>query len=108
MILCSFYTFRQFVRSAPVETVGKKSSGVPCVSGIDGGRPCRGRLHDGVLDWEHSLPENDLLMSEWHSRCFFIFFYKIVTTSSISRISLLAFCMLSPCVGYSIKLTNVI
>ncbi|XP_046966752.1 NAD-dependent protein deacetylase Sirt6 [Vanessa cardui] len=58
---------RQFVRSRPVETVGKKCSGIPCASGHDGGRPCRGRLYDGVLDWEHSLPENDLLMSEWHS-----------------------------------------
>ncbi|XP_068622552.1 NAD-dependent protein deacetylase Sirt6 [Battus philenor] len=58
---------RQFVRSCPVETVGKKCSGVPCASEHSGGRPCRGRLFDGVLDWEHSLPENDLLMAEWHS-----------------------------------------
>ncbi|XP_050669924.1 NAD-dependent protein deacetylase Sirt6 isoform X1 [Leptidea sinapis] len=58
---------RQFVRSSPVETVGKKCSGVPCASGLTGRRPCRGRLYDGVLDWEHSLPENDLLMAEWHS-----------------------------------------
>ncbi|XP_061719777.1 NAD-dependent protein deacetylase Sirt6 [Cydia pomonella] len=58
---------RQFVRSAPVETVGKKCSGVPCAAAHVYGRPCRGRLYDGVLDWEHSLPENDLLMAEWHS-----------------------------------------
>ncbi|CAG5059393.1 unnamed protein product [Parnassius apollo] len=58
---------RQFVRSCPVETVGKKCSGVPCASSHNGGRPCRGRLYDGVLDWEHDLPENDLLMAEWHS-----------------------------------------
>ncbi|XP_045500943.1 NAD-dependent protein deacetylase Sirt6 [Colias croceus] len=58
---------RQFVRNAPVETVGKKCSGVPCAAGHGGGRPCRGRLYDGVLDWEHSLPENDLLAAEWHS-----------------------------------------
>ncbi|XP_023938770.2 NAD-dependent protein deacetylase Sirt6 [Bicyclus anynana] len=58
---------RQFVRSCPVETVGKKCSGVPCAAGHGGGRPCRGRLYDGVLDWEHSLPESDLLMSELHS-----------------------------------------
>ncbi|XP_034833617.1 NAD-dependent protein deacetylase Sirt6 [Maniola hyperantus] len=58
---------RQFVRSCPVETVGKKCSGVPCAAGHAGARPCRGRLYDGVLDWEHSLPENDLLMSELHS-----------------------------------------
>ncbi|KAI8434093.1 hypothetical protein MSG28_012238 [Choristoneura fumiferana] len=57
----------QFVRSAPVETVGKKCSGVPCAADHVRGRPCRGRLFDGVLDWEHSLPENDLLMAEWHS-----------------------------------------
>ncbi|CAH2049497.1 unnamed protein product, partial [Iphiclides podalirius] len=58
---------RQFIRNSPVETVGKKCSGVPCASELNGGRPCRGRLYDGVLDWEHSLPENDLLMAEWHS-----------------------------------------
>ncbi|KAL4711012.1 hypothetical protein ACJJTC_017977 [Scirpophaga incertulas] len=58
---------RQFVRNRPVETVGKKCSGIPCASEHIGGRPCRGRLYDGVLDWEHSLPENDLLMAEWHS-----------------------------------------
>ncbi|CAG9790836.1 unnamed protein product [Diatraea saccharalis] len=58
---------KQFVRSRPVETVGKKCSGVPCASEHIGGRPCRGRLYDGVLDWEHSLPENDLLLAEWHS-----------------------------------------
>uniref|UniRef100_A0A2A4IZK5 protein acetyllysine N-acetyltransferase n=1 Tax=Heliothis virescens TaxID=7102 RepID=A0A2A4IZK5_HELVI len=58
---------RQFVRSCPVETVGKKCSGVPCAAEHVGGRPCRGRLYDGVLDWEHSLPENDLTMAEWHS-----------------------------------------
>ncbi|KAF9405965.1 hypothetical protein HW555_013491 [Spodoptera exigua] len=58
---------RQFVRSSPVETVGKKCSGVPCAAEHVTGRPCRGRLYDGVLDWEHSLPENDLTMAEWHS-----------------------------------------
>lgn len=58
---------RQFVRSCPVESVGKKCSGIPCASEHITGRPCRGRLYDGVLDWEHSLPDNDLLMAEWHS-----------------------------------------
>nr|XP_021201116.2 NAD-dependent protein deacetylase Sirt6 [Helicoverpa armigera] len=58
---------RQFVRSCPVETVGKKCSGVPCAAEHVTGRPCRGRLYDGVLDWEHSLPENDLTMAEWQS-----------------------------------------
>ncbi|CAH0399542.1 unnamed protein product [Chilo suppressalis] len=58
---------KQFIRNSPVETVGKKCSGVPCASEHMGGRPCRGRLYDGVLDWEHSLPENDLFMAECHS-----------------------------------------
>ncbi|CAK1542289.1 unnamed protein product [Leptosia nina] len=58
---------RQFVRHTPVETVGKKCSGIPCGAGHAGGRPCRGRLHDAVLDWEHSLPENDLIAAELHS-----------------------------------------
>ncbi|CAH4022882.1 NAD-dependent protein deacetylase Sirt6 [Pieris brassicae] len=58
---------RQYVRNTPVETVGKKCSGVPCGAVHIGGRSCRGRLYDAVLDWEHSLPENDLLAAELHS-----------------------------------------
>ncbi|KAJ8718373.1 hypothetical protein PYW08_002610 [Mythimna loreyi] len=58
---------RQFIRGFPVETVGKKCSGNPCPAGYTASRPCRGKLYDGVLDWEHSLPENDLTMAELHS-----------------------------------------
>lgn len=59
---------RQFVRQSPSETVGKKTLGAPCVAVQLTGRPCRGKLYDAILDWEHALPESDLLMSEWHSR----------------------------------------
>ena len=31
------------------------------------GRPCRGKLVDFVLDWEHELPETDLSLSDSHS-----------------------------------------
>jgi mono-ADP-ribosyltransferase sirtuin 6 len=56
----------QFVRSSPTSTVGKKCLEVNCKR-ILRGRPCRGKLCDTILDWEHSLPEKDLEMSDYHS-----------------------------------------
>ncbi|KAL0271071.1 UNVERIFIED_CONTAM: hypothetical protein PYX00_008290 [Menopon gallinae] len=58
---------RQFVRSSAVPTVGQKSLNKPCPTLKVNGRPCRGRLHDTILDWEHNLPENDLGMADYHS-----------------------------------------
>lgn len=32
-----------------------------------GGRGCRGKLRDNILDWEHNLPDRDLDMADLHS-----------------------------------------
>jgi len=64
---------KQFVRGdGPAPTVGQKSVGKTCPgagSGKNGkrGRPCRGKLVDFVLDWEHELPDTDLSLSDSHS-----------------------------------------
>ncbi|XP_077285143.1 sirtuin 6 [Arctopsyche grandis] len=55
---------RQFVRSSPAPTVGQKSVGKPCHGERSSGRLCRGKLHDTILDWEHSLPDDDLDMAD--------------------------------------------
>jgi NAD+-dependent protein deacetylase sirtuin 6 len=60
--------FRQFTRQSPTPTVGQKYVGSPCPSEQSKGRPCRGKLHDTILDWEHSLPDDDLEMADMHSR----------------------------------------
>ncbi|XP_023726643.1 NAD-dependent protein deacetylase Sirt6 isoform X3 [Cryptotermes secundus] len=57
----------QFVRKHPTSTVGQKCLETPCPGFRRNGRPCRGKLHDTILDWEHSLPENDLGMADFHS-----------------------------------------
>ena len=58
---------RQFIQKTSVPTVGQKEIGVDCPWTKSGGRPCRGKLHDNILDWEHNLPERDLQMAEMHS-----------------------------------------
>jgi mono-ADP-ribosyltransferase sirtuin 6 len=58
---------RQFVRKQATTTVGQKCLETPCPAFRRNGRPCRGRLHDTILDWEHNLPENDLGMADFHS-----------------------------------------
>ena len=55
---------KQFVRSHPVHTVGKKTVGVTCRNDT---RPCRGQLIDSILDWEDSLPDDDLDLAMMHS-----------------------------------------
>ncbi|KAG5667810.1 hypothetical protein PVAND_015779 [Polypedilum vanderplanki] len=55
---------RQFVRSNPVPTVGRKAVGVTCKNNQ---RPCRGQLIDTILDWEDNLPEDDIEMAIMHS-----------------------------------------
>lgn len=55
---------RQFVRTQPVPTVGRKTVGVTCRNDQ---RPCRGQLIDSILDWEDNLPDDDLDMAIMHS-----------------------------------------
>ncbi|XP_041765830.1 NAD-dependent protein deacetylase Sirt6 isoform X1 [Anopheles merus] len=58
---------RQYVRSSPAPTVGKKETGNIC-PGTSAERACRrGKLIDNILDWEHDLPENDLQLAFMHS-----------------------------------------
>lgn len=54
----------KFVRSSPVPTVGLKPIGETCKNTA---RNCRGKLIDTILDWEGSLPDDDLEMSIMHS-----------------------------------------
>ncbi|XP_015589177.1 NAD-dependent protein deacetylase Sirt6 [Cephus cinctus] len=58
---------RQFIRNFATKSVGKKCLETVCRSERIGGRPCRGRMHDTILDWEHNLPDNDLALSDLHS-----------------------------------------
>ncbi|XP_058839188.1 NAD-dependent protein deacetylase Sirt6-like [Topomyia yanbarensis] len=58
---------RQYVRSKPAPTVGKKLTGAVC-KGTKNSRACRGgNLIDNILDWEHDLPEDDLDLAFMHS-----------------------------------------
>ncbi|XP_012261811.2 NAD-dependent protein deacetylase Sirt6 [Athalia rosae] len=58
---------RQFIRNFATKSVGKKCLGTECRSERIGGRPCRGKVHDTILDWEHNLPDKDLALSDLHS-----------------------------------------
>jgi mono-ADP-ribosyltransferase sirtuin 6 len=58
---------REFIQKTSVPTVGQKEIGLDCIWIKAGGRSCRGRLHDNILDWEHNLPERDLEMADMHS-----------------------------------------
>lgn len=57
----------QFIRQAATTSVGQKCLGTNCPSVRLNGRPCRGKMHDTILDWEHNLPEKDLALSDFHS-----------------------------------------
>lgn len=59
---------RQYVRNSATTSVGQKCLNKPCPRAQINGRVCRGKLCDTILDWEASLPENDLSISEYHSR----------------------------------------
>ena len=54
----------KFIRSEPVPSVGLKLTGEACKNSL---RKCRGKLIDTILDWEGSLPEDDLELSIMHS-----------------------------------------
>ncbi|RZF33397.1 hypothetical protein LSTR_LSTR015358 [Laodelphax striatellus] len=58
---------RQFVRCSATSSVGQKCLQKPCPTSKLNCRPCRGRMHDVILDWEHDLPERDLGMADFHS-----------------------------------------
>ncbi|XP_065223646.1 NAD-dependent protein deacetylase Sirt6 [Planococcus citri] len=58
---------RQFVRTSATSSVGQKCLDEPCPVTKSNGRPCRGKLHDTILDWEHNLPEKDLGLADFHS-----------------------------------------
>ena len=62
-----YYAYREFVQKTSVPTVGQKEVGLDCPWVKAGGRTCRGKLHDNILDWEHNLPERDLEMADMHS-----------------------------------------
>ena len=55
------------VLSHCAETVGEKPIGMDCPFKKPGGRSCRGRLHDTLLDWEADLPANELESADHHS-----------------------------------------
>ncbi|KAJ8920531.1 hypothetical protein NQ315_005400 [Exocentrus adspersus] len=57
----------QFVRYSPAPTVGKKCLEEDCKRYKARRRGCRGKLYDTILDWEDSLPEYDLEISDYHS-----------------------------------------
>ncbi|KAK3100799.1 hypothetical protein FSP39_025465 [Pinctada imbricata] len=58
----------QFIRANSVPTMALRPTGNPCTFTKSGGRLCRGRMHDTILDWEDSLPERDLEMADEHSK----------------------------------------
>lgn len=58
---------KMFVRDSPAPTVGQKYTGSDCPAYKENGRKCRGKLKDFVLDWEASLPDDDLTISDTHS-----------------------------------------
>ncbi|CAB3982012.1 Hypothetical predicted protein [Paramuricea clavata] len=58
---------KQYLFGNPVTTLGLKRTGKLCLKGGRRGK-CRGKLCDTILDWEDSLPVDDLAASEQHSR----------------------------------------
>lgn len=60
---------KQYVRDTVVGTMGLKPTGRLCdVPKSRGLRACRGKLRDTILDWEDSLPDQDLALAEDASR----------------------------------------
>lgn len=66
-LLLVFFFCRQFVRTSATTSVGQKCLEKNCPTSRLNGRPCRGKLHDTILDWEHNLPEKDLGLADFHS-----------------------------------------
>jgi len=56
------------IRDKAVPTVGQKPTGAVCEKRKRGGRPCRGKMFDTVLDWEANLPAAELALAEHQSK----------------------------------------
>lgn len=53
-LIFSFYlNYRQFIRRKAVTSVGQRELEADCPAIKSGKLPCRGKLHDTILDWEH-------------------------------------------------------
>ncbi|KAF5279521.1 hypothetical protein FQR65_LT03343 [Abscondita terminalis] len=61
-----------FVRKSATTSVGQKLLGKTCPSSLLARRGCRGKLQDTILDWEANLPDDDLIMADYHSRHVFV------------------------------------
>ncbi|XP_071103307.1 uncharacterized protein [Haliotis cracherodii] len=57
----------QYILSTCTPTMGLKLTGRSCTQSKSRGR-CRGKLTDTILDWEDSLPEQDLKQAEIESK----------------------------------------
>ena len=58
---------RQFIRYSATTSVGQKPLGSTCLGSQISRRGCRGKLVDTILDWEANLPDDDLIMADYHS-----------------------------------------
>ncbi|KAF6204692.1 hypothetical protein GE061_018853 [Apolygus lucorum] len=58
---------RQFVLKSATTSVGQKFLNRQCSHVKQNSQTCRGKTKDTILDWEHDLPEKDLLMADYHS-----------------------------------------
>lgn len=54
----------RFIRNRPSPTMACRPTGDPCPREP---RPCRGELHDTILDWDQMLPEEEMALAELHS-----------------------------------------
>lgn len=58
---------KKHIKSECARTVGLKSTGHKCLREKPRGQ-CRGFLHDTILDWEDSLPDDEMRLSEAHCK----------------------------------------
>jgi len=58
----------QFINLDPVQTMAQRYTGNVCDVVKKGGRACRGKLKDMILDWEADLPEKDIMAAEDNSK----------------------------------------
>lgn len=58
----------QYINLDPVPTMAQRYTGNVCDVSKSGGRSCRGKLKDMILDWEADLPLKDIIAAEEHSK----------------------------------------